>query len=463
MGPKMIGYVLLAILALSVISYVIGRRRAVASVGGRQSELHSRPNYHGAFVAAWVGIPAFLLVLVWLALQGPVIDQLLLWSLPLGTTDGMDKGQISLLLSEIKSVAAGNIFGEPSLVVQEAAERYQLWQTIARFAMVVAGFSVALLGLAFASSRISPEFPARHGTERVLTGLMIACSLIAILTTLGIVLSLLIEALRFFDRVSPLEFFFGLNWEPQIPIREGQVTAGGAFGAVPVFAGTLLIALIAMAVAVPIGLYSAVYLTEYAHPKLRATIKPLMELLAGIPTVVYGFFAVLTVAPAMRNLGELIGVPIAPNSALAAGGVMGIMIIPFISSLSDDAIAAVPRSMRDGSYAMGATKGETITRVLLPAALPGIMGGVLLAVSRAIGETMIVVMAAGIIATLTANPLEPVTTVTVQIVTLLIGDQEFDNPKTLAAFALGLVLFIATLALNVLALHIVRKYREKYE
>jgi phosphate transport system permease protein len=459
----MIGYILLAILALSVISYAIGRRRAVASVEGRQSELHSRPNYHGAFVAAWVGIPAFLLVLVWLALQGPVIDRLLLWSLPIGTTDGMDTGQISLLLSEIKSVAAGNIFGEPSLLVQEAAERYQRWQTIARYAMIAAVFSVALLGLAVAAGRISPEFRARHGTERVLTGLMIACSLIAILTTLGIVISLLIEALRFFDRVSPFEFFFGLNWEPQIPIREGQVTAGGAFGAVPVFAGTLLIALIAMAVAIPIGLYSAVYLTEYAHPKVRATIKPVMELLAGIPTVVYGFFAVLTVAPAMRNFGEMIGIPIAPNSALAAGGVMGIMIIPFISSLSDDAITAVPRSMRDGSYAMGATKGETITKVLLPAALPGIMGGVLLAVSRAIGETMIVVMAAGIIATLTANPLEPVTTVTVQIVTLLIGDQEFDNPKTLAAFALGLVLFVVTLALNVLALHIVRKYREKYE
>jgi phosphate transport system permease protein len=459
----MVGYILFAILAVSVISYVIGRRRAIASVGGRQSELHSRPNYHGAFVAAWVGIPAFLLVLTWLALQGPVIDRLLLWSLPIGTTDGMEQGQISLLLSEIKSVAAGNIFGEPSLVVQDAAERYQRWQAIARYAMIAAAFSVALLGLAIASSRISPEFRARHGTERVLTGLMIACSLIAILTTLGIVISLLIEALRFFDRVSPLEFFFGLNWEPQIPIREGQVTAGGAFGAVPVFAGTLLIALIAMAVAVPIGLYSAVYLTEYAHPKVRATIKPVLELLAGIPTVVYGFFAVLTVAPAMRNFGELIGIPIAPNSALAAGAVMGIMIIPFISSLSDDAITAVPRSMRDGSYAMGATKGETITKVLLPAALPGIMGGVLLAVSRAIGETMIVVMAAGIIATLTANPLEPVTTVTVQIVTLLIGDQEFDNPKTLAAFALGLVLFLVTLALNVLALHIVRKYREKYE
>jgi phosphate transport system permease protein len=459
----MIGYVFLLLILLAAASYFFARKRAVATVDGRQDLLHSRPSYHGGFVAAWVGIPSILLVLVWLLLQGTVIDQLLLWSLPPGTTDGMGQGQISLLLSEIKSVAAGNIFGEPSLVVQEAADRYQRWQTIARWAMAGVAVSVALLGLAIASRRISPAFRARHGAERIMSGLMIACSLIAILTTLGIVLSLLIEALRFFDRVNPLEFFFGLNWEPQIPIREGQVTAGGAFGAIPVFAGTLLIALIAMAVAAPIGLYSAIYLTEYAHPKVRAVIKPVLELLAGIPTVVYGFFAVLTVAPAMREFGDMIGVPIAPNSALAAGAVMGIMIIPFISSLSDDAIAAVPRAMRDGSYAIGATKGETITKVLLPAALPGIMGGILLAVSRAIGETMIVVMAAGIIATLTANPLEPVTTVTVQIVTLLIGDTEFDNPKTLAAFALGLVLFLVTLGLNILALHIVRKYREQYE
>ena len=459
----MIGYILLLLIGLAAITYFLGRRRAVSSVEGREYLLHSRPSYHGAFVAAWVGIPSILLVLVWLLLQGPVIENLLMASLPVGTTDGMSKGQLDLLLSEIKSVAAGNIFGEPTLVVQEAAERYLRWQAIARWAMVGAAVSLALFGLILAARRINPSFRARHGAERILSGLMIACSLIAILTTLGIVLSLLIEALRFFDRVSPIEFFFGLNWEPQIPIREGQVTAGGAFGAIPVFAGTLLIALIAMLVATPIGLYSAIYLTEYANPKIRAVVKPVLELLAGIPTVVYGFFAVLTVAPAMREFGEMIGVPIAPNSALAAGAVMGIMIIPFISSLSDDAIAAVPSAMRDGSYAMGATKGETITKVLLPAALPGIMGGILLAVSRAIGETMIVVMAAGIIATLTANPLEPVTTVTVQIVTMLIGDTEFDNPKTLAAFALGLVLFLVTLALNVLALHIVRKYREQYE
>jgi phosphate transport system permease protein len=459
----MIGYILLVLLALSVAGYFYGRKRAWAVVEGRERELHSRPNYHGAYVAAWVGIPSILLVLIWLFLHGNVIDQLLLASLPPGTLDGLDKGQVSLLLSQIKAVAAGNVFTEPTPTITAAAERYAHWQAIARYAMIVAALSIALAALYLTSQHISPQFRARHATERVMSGFMLACSLIAILTTLGIVLSLLFEALRFFDRVSPFEFFFGLRWEPQIPIREGQVTAGGAFGAIPVFTGTLLISAIAMLVAIPVGLYSAIYLTEYAHPKFRAVVKPLLELLAGIPTVVYGFFAVLVVAPAMRNFGDMIGVPIAPNSALAAGSVMGIMIIPFVSSLSDDAIAAVPRSMRDGSYAMGATKGETITKVLLPAALPGIMGGILLAVSRAIGETMIVVMAAGIIASLTANPLQPVTTVTVQIVTLLIGDVEFDNPKTLAAFALGLVLFLVTLALNVFALHIVRKYRERYE
>ncbi|HKK31542.1 MAG TPA: phosphate ABC transporter permease subunit PstC, partial [Alphaproteobacteria bacterium] len=237
----------------------------------------------------------------------------------------------------------------------------------------------------------------------------------------------------------------------------------GAFGAVPVFAGTLLITFIAMCVAVPIGLFSAIYLSEYATPRIRSVAKPLLEVLAGIPTVVYGFFAALTVAPQIRGWGESIGLDVSSESAIAAGAVMGIMIIPFVSSLSDDVITAVPRALRDGSYGLGATKSETITRVILPAALPGIVGAVLLAISRAIGETMIVVMAAGLASNLTANPFEAVTTVTVQIVTLLTGDQEFDSAKTLSAFALGLVLFFVTLMLNVIALSVVRKYREKYD
>jgi len=299
--------------------------------------------------------------------------------------------------------------------------------------------------------------------EKVIKYILIVCSMIAIFTTIGIVLSVLYESIRFFKAVPITEFLFGLKWSPQMAIRADQVGSSGAFGAIPVFVGTALISGIAMCVAVPIGLMSAIYLSEYANKKFRAAAKPLIEILAGIPTVVYGFFAALTVAPFIRDTGNLLGLGVSSESALAAGLVMGIMIIPFVSSLSDDFINAVPQALRDGAYSLGATQSETIRQVILPAALPGIVGGVLLAVSRAIGETMIVVMAAGLSANLTLNPLETVTTVTVQIVTLLVGDQEFDSPKTLAAFALGLLLFLVTLLLNVIALHVVRKYREQYE
>jgi phosphate transport system permease protein len=292
---------------------------------------------------------------------------------------------------------------------------------------------------------------------------LLSCSTIAILVTIGIVLSLVFETLRFFDSVPPSAFLFGTEWSPQIAMRADQVASAGSFGAVPVFAGTLLITAIAMLVALPIGLLSAIHLTFYASARARDWLKPLLEILAGVPTVVYGFFAALVVAPAVRDLGAAVGLSVASESALAAGLVMGIMIVPFISSLSDDAITAVPISLRDGSFGLGATRSETIRLVIIPAALPGIMGGFLLAVSRAIGETMIVVMAAGLAANLSFNPLDAVTTVTVQIVTLLTGDQEFDSPKTLAAFALGLTLFVVTLALNVAALRIVKRYREKYD
>ncbi len=313
--------------------------------------------------------------------------------------------------------------------------------------------------------RYSGQNPVRtrKRVERAIKIVLAAASGIAILTTIGIVLSLLFEAIRFFAQVSPMEFLLGLHWSPQMALRADQVGASGSFGAVPIFTGTLLITVIAMAVAVPVGLMSAVYMSEYASHKFRTWAKPALEILAGVPTVVYGFFAALTIGPFIRELGEAVGMNVASESALAAGLVMGVMIIPFVSSLSDDVISAVPHALRDGSYAMGATKSETIKRVVLPAALPGIVGAVLLAVSRAIGETMIVVMAAGLSARLTANPFEAVTTVTVQIVTLLVGDQEFDSPKTLAAFALGLVLFAATLLLNIVALTVTRKYRDKYE
>ena len=319
-----------------------------------------------------------------------------------------------------------------------------------------------------ASLPAARPFQRRMSSRRLVEGaigvVLVACAAVAVLTTFGIVLALSGEALRFFQAVPITEFLFGTEWNPQMAIREDQVASSGAFGALPLFAGTFLIMAIAMTVAAPVGLFSAIYLSEYAGPKVRATVKPLLEVLAGVPTVVYGFFAALTVGPLFRAGFNVIGFEDVQNQmALTAGVVMGIMLIPFVSSLSDDIINAVPQTLRDGSYAMGATKSETVKKVVLPAALPGIMAAMLLAMSRAVGETMIVTMAAGLQAKLTANPLETVTTVTVQIVTLLTGDQEFDSPKTLAAFGLGLTLFLVTLALNVIAQRIVQTYRQQYD
>jgi len=315
----------------------------------------------------------------------------------------------------------------------------------------------------FGRDRIKRGWLGYGPAQRLIRALLFASSGLAILTTVGIVLSLLFEALQFFQLVSPLEFFFGLKWSPQTALRADQIGASGSFGAVPVFAGTLLITVIAMCVSVPVGLLSAVYLGEYAGARTRAVIKPCLEILAGVPTVVYGFFAALSVAPFIRGMGEAFCLDVASESALAAGLTMGVMIIPFISSLSDDAIGAVPNAMRESSLALGATRSETVRQVILPAALPGIVSAVLMAVSRAIGETMIVVMAAGLAANLTANPLSAVTTVTAQIVTLLVGDQEFDSAKTLAAFALGLTLLVVTLGINLIALATTRRYREQYD
>lgn len=320
-----------------------------------------------------------------------------------------------------------------------------------------------VLGFALSYRLIDAEFRARVHVERFVKGALMLCSGVAVLTTFGIVLSLVFESLRFFEQVPILDFLTGLQWSPQTALRADQAGQSGAFGAVPIFTGTFMIMFVAMFVAAPIGLLIAVYLSEYASKRTRAVVKPFIEILAGVPTVVYGFFALLTVGPTIRAFAESFGFAVPTQSAIAAGSVMGVMIIPFISSLSDDVINAVPQTLRDGSYALGATKSETMTKVIFPAALPGIIGAILLGVSRAIGETMIVVMAAGRAANLTGNPFEAVTTVTVQVVSLLTGDQEFDSPKTLAAFALGLVLFVITLALNVVALLIVRKYRERYE
>jgi phosphate transport system permease protein len=453
------------LLALSVIGYYLGRRRSYAvasSVSGVQN-LHSRPTYYGALVALWCGIPALLLFGFWLAFESNVITTLVVADLP-GEIRNLPEARLNLVVNDIKNLVSGNIVsGEIDPVMQAAADHYSSLQTVSKAALAVVAISLSILGIVIVRAKILPTLRARNVVERVIKYILIACSTIAIFTTIGIVLSVLYEAILFFRVIPVTDFLFGLEWSPQMAIRADQVGSSGAFGAIPVFAGTALISAIAMAVAVPIGLMSAIYLSEYANRKFRAAAKPLMEILAGIPTVVYGFFAALTVAPFIREKAGLLGFGVSSESAMAAGVVMGIMIIPFVSSLSDDVINAVPQALRDGAYALGATQSETIKQVLLPAALPGIVGGVLLAVSRAIGETMIVVMAAGLSANLTLNPFETVTTVTVQIVTLLVGDQEFDSPKTLAAFALGLFLFIATLILNFIALHVVRKYREQYE
>jgi phosphate transport system permease protein len=457
---------LLLILVAMVIAYKAGRGRAIRTAGGPNGikDLHSLPAYYGYYVAIWVGLPALLLLLAWTGLQERAVTALMLEGLPPHMTADLSDGRLGLLVNDIRNLAVGNITsGTVTPEVQAAADAYRRWQGIATAAKWALVLAVSLAGLTHAWRHLSPSFRARNRVEATLKAILVLCSSIAILTTVGIVLSVLFESLRFFQRVPWTEFLFGTLWSPQTALRADQVAASGAFGAVPLFTGTLLISAIAMLIAVPVGLFSAIYLSEYASKTLRAWSKPVLEVLAGIPTVVYGFFAALTVAPFVREVGASLGLDVASESALAAGAVMGIMIIPFVSSLSDDVINAVPQSLRDGSLALGATRSETIRRVILPAALPGIVGGVLLAISRAIGETMIVVMAAGLAANLTANPLESVTTVTVQIVTLLTGDQEFDSAKTLAAFALGLTLFVVTLTLNVVALHIVRRYREQYE
>ncbi|MEQ9519425.1 MAG: phosphate ABC transporter permease subunit PstC [Parvibaculum sp.] len=454
---------ILAVLALGAFGFWIGRARArVLAKGAHLSSLHSLPSYHGTYVALWCCVPAFLLIAGWTAFEPAIVEFIVIGSLPAAAE--LSASQLSLLIADISNLASGNIVSrEVDSTLAAAAEHYVSLQALSHAALVVLSLGLAICGLYFARKALSQTFRARNRVEQIARIAMMVASTIAILTTVGIVLSLIFETIRFFDKVSITEFLFGLNWSPQTALRAEQVGSSGAFGAVPIFAGTFLITILAMTIAVPIGLFSAIYMSEYAGPKFRATAKPVLEMLAGIPTVVYGFFAALTVAPFFRNTGEAVGLTVSSESALAAGMVMGIMIIPFISSLSDDVMNAVPQTLRDGSYALGATKSETIKQVILPAALPGIVGAVLLAVSRAIGETMIVVMAAGLAANLTLNPLEAVTTVTVQIVTLLVGDQEFDSAKTLAAFALGLVLFTITLSLNMVAQRVVKKYREKYD
>jgi len=454
---------LLLITALTAMAYVLGRRRALLVAEGAPQQLSSRPVYYGNFVALSCGLPALALLLLGLGLEGGLLERATLAAAPPAVLE-LPAERLELYVADVRALAAGEVTSSaPDASLEAAATRYAGLRRIAEGALLGLVGAAGLAGLGLAWRRVRPELRAREAVERVVMAVLAGSSAVAILATIGIVLSLVFETTRFFQLVPLGEFLFGLEWSPQTAIRADQVGSSGAFGAIPVFAGTLLITAIAMLVAAPVGLASAVYLSEYATPRVRSTAKPLLEILAGIPTVVYGFFAALTVAPLVRAAGESVGLSVSSESALAAGVIMGVMIIPFVSSLSDDVINAVPQSLSEASLGLGATPSETIRRVVLPAALPGIVAAILLAISRAIGETMIVVMAAGLAANLTVNPLDAVTTVTVQVVTLLVGDQEFDSAKTLAAFALGLTLFLVTLLLNVIALSVVRHYREQYD
>ncbi|WP_152205503.1 phosphate ABC transporter permease subunit PstC [Marinobacter changyiensis] len=453
------------VLVLAVVAYGLAymRSRAVAAPLGGIRNLKALPFYYAARAALWCAIPALIVLATWAGFEGKIIQGIVIATLPPDTWPE-SPGQASLILSQISNVAAGKL--NPEFVPEHiagAASVLEAMESRSENFKATLVLLIAVLGGTFAWTRVAPHINARKNVETTLRRIFFVCAALAVLTTAGIVFSVFFETVRFFNRVPITEFLFGTSWSPQTALRADQVGSDGAFGVIPLFTGTLLISAIALLVAVPIGLLSAIYLSEYASKRMRSTIKPVLEMLAGIPTVVYGFFAALTVAPFIRDLAGLVGMEASSQSALAAGLVMGIMIVPFVSSLSDDVINAVPQTMRDGSLALGATQSETMKKVIFPAALPGIIGGILLAASRAIGETMIVVMAAGLAANLTANPLESVTTVTVQIATLLVGDQEFDSAKTLSAFALGMLLFIVTLLLNVVALKIVRKYREQYD
>ena len=451
------------ILILCLSSYFFGRSEARKLVT-QNIKLKALPAYYGYYLSLWCGLPALIIFGCWSLFEPTIIKVLILNNFP--QIESKD-----LFYEQTLSFFNGNFSGEITNEIKAASIKYSSINIIAQNSKIVI-IAAALIGsLTFAYRKIQNNNKARDDVEIILKVLLFTSSLVAILTTVGIIVSLLFESIKFFSTINIFEFIFGTSWSPQRAfVRDASAITPeellelqDAFGSVPLFAGTAFIALIAMCVAVPIGLFSGIYLAEYASTKVRKYSKPIIEILAGIPTVVYGFFAALTVGPFFRTLGESLGLTVSSESALAAGLIMGVMIIPYISSLSDDVINSVPQSLREGSYAVGATKSETIKKVVIPAALPGIIGSILLAVSRAIGETMIVVMAAGLAANLTINPLESTTTITTQIVMILVGDQEFDSPKTQAAFALGLTLFIATLILNYIALRVVKKYREKYD
>lgn len=456
------GYMPVAIFALAILFYALARTKAVRVANGKLASLHSRPGQHGLYVFLWVFLVGIAVFLIGLILGNWFITSSLIAEIKSASPD-LETFRAQLVLSDAKSIASGGIASTVDPLREAISAKFISLNTAQKGFMV---FGPLLFGAAvglFKLSQINLEWRARNRSERILRGVLLVCAAIAVLTTVGIVLSLIFETLKFFGNIDWRldKFLFGTEWSPLAGVHSGEMDPDRV-GAIPLFVGTLLITLIAMLVAVPVGLLAAIYLSDFASHRTRSWVKPMLEILAGVPTVVFGFFAAITVAPVIRGWGESIGLSVASESALAAGAVMGIMIIPFISSLSDDVINAVPQSLRDGSFGLGATKAETIRQVVLPAALPGIVSAVLLGVSRAIGETMIVVMAAGQGANLTVNPLEAVTTVTVQIVMLITGDTEAETAAG-PAFTLGFTLFCVTLILNVFALRIVRKYREAYD
>jgi phosphate transport system permease protein len=451
------------LLVLLSLSYSLGwsKARAFASGSATATRAHSRPQYHGARLAIWTLVPAIAVLIVW-GLFGEAISRSYIMGLLPADIAGQTGPALETAIQRVRSIASGfGVAGELAPYEQAAGDALSQFSLMATLLVVLAAAGLGIAGLLIARSRITPRLRARNQVERAIGILLLACSAVAILTTVGIVVSLLTEALRFFSFVNPLDFFFGTVWQPGFSTTSNA--ASGGYGILPLLWGTIMVSAIAMLVALPVGLMSAIWLNQYAPARIRGLVKPVIEILAGIPTIVYGFFALVTVGPFLAGFGDAIGIDIRATSALTAGVVMGVMIIPFISSLSDDILNQVPRAMRDGAYGLGATQSETIRNVLIPAALPGIVGAFLLAVSRAIGETMIVVLAAGNAPILRANPFEPTSTVTVSIVNQLTGDTDFAGPQSLVAFALGLTLFAMTLVLNIVALYIVRRFREQYE
>lgn len=486
-------WLVLIVLALAAISYTVGRSRALASVGGQRSKLHSLPSYYGANVAMKAAVPAFIILIVWLLAQPFYVNSVVSGMIPDSEiAEGSSRG---LVLAEVRRAATGLdnavaqgdmdeefarnaradfaditqrlkdsgqiVTSQITQPILRAAQEYRVLNSTGNLLMTIVVLAIAAIGAFWGVRETTPEFRARNTVEQGIRALLVGAASIAILTTVGIVLSLVFNTYEFFRLYPALDFFTGTTWAPSFSERGGA----SELGILPLLWGTIYISVVALAVAVPIGLFAAVYLSEYAGPKVRAVAKPLLEILAGIPTIVYGLFALLTVGPLLLSVfgDDGIGIMKAGTAVMTAGLVMGIMLIPFVSSLSDDIINAVPQAMRDGSYGLGATKSETVKQVILPAALPGIVGAILLAASRAIGETMIVVLGAGAAARLSLNPFEAMTTVTAKIVSQLTGDADFASPVALVAFALGMTLFIATLCLNIVALYIVRKYREQYD